>query len=121
MTPPIDFEAIMDDLLEKCNPLIYFIIVSSINGVVLNSRINEDEFNKASISLDVSQLYDISKDVVDKIGLQQPEFTIIHSDNYYLLSIRILNYLLTILSLDVIDVNTVFQIINDHVAPSQES
>ncbi len=116
----IDFEVIMDDLLEKFEKFIYFLLISNINGAVLHSRINEEEFNKASLCLEFSQLYDVSKDITEDIGIQSPDFNLVHSDNYYILTIRILNYLLTILSLDTIDINNVFQVINSHIVPSQE-
>lgn len=116
-----DFEKLMDDLLNQFNQLIYFILISSVNGVVLHSRINEEEFNKASLCLNFSQFYDISKEITDQIGVQDPDFNLIHSDNYYILTIRILNQIITILSLDTIDINEIFHVINDHIVLSSEN
>jgi hypothetical protein len=86
--------------------------------VVIRSYINEDEFNKASISLNVSQLYELAEETTESIGLHNPDFNIIHSDNYYILSIKILEKLIILLTEDQIKVKDIFNIINQSIQSS---
>jgi hypothetical protein len=56
MTLTIDMDAILNNLIDDLGPAVYFILISSEHGVIKKSYINEEEFNKASISLNISQL-----------------------------------------------------------------
>jgi predicted regulator of Ras-like GTPase activity (Roadblock/LC7/MglB family) len=100
MTVLLDLDLILNNLIDELGPSVYFILVTSENGVVKRSYINEDEFNKASISLNVSQLYELAEETTESIGLHSPDFNIIHSDNYYILSIKILEKLIILLTED---------------------
>ncbi|GAH79260.1 unnamed protein product, partial [marine sediment metagenome] len=82
MTLTIDMDAILNNLINDLGPAVYFILISSENGVIKKSYINEEEFNKASISLNISQLYELAEETAESIGLHSPDFNIIHSDNY---------------------------------------
>ncbi|MHA1194918.1 MAG: hypothetical protein ACTSRH_02035 [Promethearchaeota archaeon] len=115
MTVLLDLELILKNLVDKLGSSVYFILISSENGVVIKSYINEEEFNKTAISLNISQLYELAEEITDSIGLHSPDFNIIHSDNYYILSIKILEKLIILLTLDTIDIAEVFQIINQSI------
>jgi predicted regulator of Ras-like GTPase activity (Roadblock/LC7/MglB family) len=118
MTVLLDLDLILNNLIDELGPSVYFILVTSENGVVKRSYINEDEFNKASISLNVSQLYELAEETTESIGLHSPDFNIIHSDNYYILSIKILEKLIILLTEDQVKVKDVFNIINQSIQPS---
>ncbi|MFW9936715.1 MAG: hypothetical protein ACFFD5_03650 [Candidatus Thorarchaeota archaeon] len=118
MTVLLDLDLVVNNLVEEFGSLVYFILVSSENGAVIKSYINEEEFNKASISLNISQLYELAEETAESIGLHLPDFNIIHSDNYYILSIKLLEKLIILLTTDQIKVKEVFRIINKSVAPS---
>jgi predicted regulator of Ras-like GTPase activity (Roadblock/LC7/MglB family) len=117
MTVTIDMDAILNNLISDLGPSVYFVLISSENGVIKKSYINEDEFNKASISLNISQLYELAEETTEDIGLHSPDFNIIHSDNYFILSIKILEHLVILLTVDQVDVKGVFNTINNTVAP----
>ncbi len=112
MTLTIDFDTILNNLASSLGKSVYFILITSENGVILKSYINEDEFNKASISLNISQLYELAEETAESIGLHSPDFNITHSDNYYILSIKILEHLIILLTEDLIEVKDIFKIIN---------
>ena len=118
MTVLIDLDLILNSLVSELGPAVYFILISSENGVIKKSYINEEEFNKASISLNISQLYELAEETTESIGLHSPDFTIIHSDNYYILSIKILEKLIILLTEDQVDVKEIFKIINRSVTPT---
>jgi predicted regulator of Ras-like GTPase activity (Roadblock/LC7/MglB family) len=115
MTVLIDLDVILKNLIDKLGSSVYFILITSENGAVIKSYINEEEFNKASISLNISQLYELAEDTAESIGLHSPDFNIIHSDNYYILSIKILEKLIILLTADQIRVKEVFRIINSSI------
>ncbi|MFW9783085.1 MAG: hypothetical protein ACFFFB_12455 [Candidatus Heimdallarchaeota archaeon] len=115
MTILIDLDLILRNLISELGSLVYFILISSENGAVIKSYINEEEFNKASISLNISQLYELAEDTAESIGLHGPDFNIIHSDNYYILSIKIIEKLIILLTADQIRVKEVFKIINNSI------
>jgi len=117
MTVLIDLDLILNSLVSELGPAVYFVLVSSENGVIKKSYINEEEFNKASISLNISQLYELAEEITESVGLHSPDFNIIHSDNFYILSIKILEELIILLTEDQVDVKQVFKIINRSVAP----
>ena len=111
MTLTIDLDTILNNLVNDLGPSVYFILISSLNGVIMKSYINEEEFNKASISLNISQLYELAEETAEGIGLHSPDFNITHSDNYYILSIKILEHLVILLTEDQVEVKEVFRII----------
>ncbi|MFX1234447.1 MAG: hypothetical protein ACFFBY_07775 [Promethearchaeota archaeon] len=115
MTILIDLDLILRNLISELGSSVYFILISSENGAVIKSYINEEEFNKASISLNISQLYELAEDTAEYIGLHGPDFNIIHSDNYYILSIKIIEKLIILLTADQIRVKEVFKIINNSI------
>ena len=115
MTVILDLDAIIQRLIEELGSSVYFILVSSENGVVMKSYINEDEFNKASISLNVSQLYELAEEITESVGLHDPDFNIIHSDNYYILTMKVLEKLIILLTVDQVSVKEIFEIINRSV------
>ncbi|MFW9946653.1 MAG: hypothetical protein ACFFDX_07470 [Candidatus Odinarchaeota archaeon] len=117
MTVLIDLDLILKNLISGLGSSVYFILISSENGAVIKSYINEEEFNKASISLNISQLYELAEETAESIGLHNPDFNIIHSDNYYILSIKILEKLIILLTVDQIRVKEVFRIINYSINP----
>ena len=45
MTVSIDLDSILNNLIQELGSSVYFIIISSENGVVRKSYINDDEFN----------------------------------------------------------------------------
>ncbi|MFX0057422.1 MAG: hypothetical protein ACFE85_08105 [Candidatus Hodarchaeota archaeon] len=118
MTVLLDLDLIVSNLINEFGTLVYFILISSENGAVMKSYINEEEFNKASISLNISQLYELAEETAESVGLHRPDFNIIHSDNYYILSIKLLEKLIILLTADQIKVKEVFRIINKSVTPA---
>jgi len=112
MTVTLDLDLILNNLVNDLKSKVYFIIITSENGVVKKSYINEDEFNKASISLNISQLYELAEEITGEIGLHKPDFNIIHSDNFYILSMKILENIIIILTEDQIEISHVFEILN---------
>ena len=101
MTVALDLDLILNNLVNDLKSKVYFIIITSENGVVKKAYINEDEFNKASISLNISQLYELAEEITDEIGLHKPDFNII-----------------IILTEDQIEISHVFDIINKTATPS---
>jgi len=118
MTVTIDLEAILNNLVNQLGTSVFFVLITSENGVVLKSYINEEEFNKSSISLNISQLYELAEEISEDVGLKEPDFNIIHSGNYYIISIKILGKIIILLTLDQVEVSQIFKIINDTIAPS---
>jgi predicted regulator of Ras-like GTPase activity (Roadblock/LC7/MglB family) len=115
MTVLFDSAAILNNLIDEFGSSIYFIMITSLHGSVMKSYINEEEFNKASISLNISQLYELAEETTELIGLHGPDFNIIHSDNYYILTIKLLDRLIILLTVDQINVEDVFSIINKSI------
>jgi len=77
--------------------------------------------NKASISLNISQLYELAEDITEEIGIHDPDFNIIHSANYYIVSIKLLEHIIMLLTedqveiRDQVEISQVFEIINKTV------
>jgi predicted regulator of Ras-like GTPase activity (Roadblock/LC7/MglB family) len=115
MTVLFNPDSILNNLIDEFGPSLYFVLIATLNGVVMKSYINEEEFNKASISLNISQLYDLAEETTEAIGLHDPDFNIIHSDNYYILTIKLLERLIILLTVDQINIDDVFSIINKSV------
>jgi len=109
----LDLDLIMNKLVMELGAKLYFILIISENGVVIKSYINEEEFNKAAIGVNISQLYELAEEITNEIGIHTPDFNIIHSDNFYVLSIKILENVIILLTEDQIDLNQVFNIINN--------
>ena len=112
MSVSLNLDLIMNDLVNGLGSKVYFILIISENGVVIKSYINDEEFNKAAIGVNISQLYELAEDITEEIGIHTPDFNIIHSDNFYVLSIKILEKIIILLTEDQIDINQVFNIIN---------
>ncbi len=118
MTVSLDLDLILNNLVNNLKSKVYFIIITSENGLVKKSYINEDEFNKASIGLNISQLYELAEEITEEVGIHSPDFNIIHSDNYFILSMKILENIIIILTEDQIEISQVFDIINITAVPS---
>lgn len=117
MTVSIDLDEILNNLIKELGARVYFIIISSENGVVRKSYINDKEFNKASISLNVSQLYELAEEITGEVGIHNPDFNIIHSDNYYIVSIKLLEHIIMLLTEDQVEISQIFDVINKTVKP----
>lgn len=115
MTVLFDSASILNNLIDEFGSELYFVLITTLNGSVMKSYINEDEFNKAAISLNISQLYELAEETSESIGLHSPDFNIIHSDNYYILTIKLLDRLIILLTVDQIKVEDVFSTINKSV------
>ena len=109
----LDLDLIMNKLVMELGSKLYFTLIISENGVVIKSYINEDEFNKAAIAVDISQLYELTEEITQLIGLHAPDFNLIHSDNFYILSVKILDKIIIILMEDQTDISEIFRIINN--------
>lgn len=118
MSVSLDFDQILKNLMETFGSKLFFVIISSENGAVIKSFINEKEFNKASISLNISQLYESAIEITNDIGIHDPDFNLIHSDNFYVLSIKILEKIIVLLTEDQIDISQVFDVINKNTVHS---
>ncbi|MHA1987335.1 MAG: hypothetical protein ACW98D_11905 [Promethearchaeota archaeon] len=111
MTATLEVDLVLDTLVKELGTGLYFLLITSENGAVIKSYINQ-EFNKTSIGLNISQLYEIAEEITSEIGVHSPDFTVIHSDNFYVLSIKILNKIVIILMEDQIDFSSIFELIN---------
>ena len=111
MTATLEVDLVLENLVKELGSGLYFILITSENGAVIKSYINQ-EFNKTSIGLNMSQLYELAEEISSEIGVHSPDFTVIHSDNFYVLSIKILNKLVIILMEDQIEFSSIFEIIN---------
>jgi len=111
MTATLEVDLVLDTLVKELGSGLYFLLITSENGAVIKSYINQ-EFNKTSIGLNMSQLYEIAEEITSEIGVHTPDFTVIHSDNFYVLSIKILNKIVIILMEDQIDFSSIFEMIN---------
>ncbi len=111
MTATLEVDLVLENLVKELGSGLYFILITSENGAVIKSYINQ-EFNKTSIGLNMSQLYELAEEIFSEIGVHAPDFTVIHSDNFYVLSIKILNKLVIILMEDQIEFSSIFEIIN---------
>jgi len=111
MTATLEVDLVLDTLVKELGSGLYFLLITSENGAVIKSYINQ-EFNKTSIGVNMAQLYEIAEEITSEIGVHSPDFTVIHSDNFYVLSIKILNKIVIILMEDQIDFSSIFEIIN---------
>jgi len=117
MTVSLNPELILNNLIKGLGTRVFFILITSENGVVMKSYINEDEFNKAAIGVNISQLYEIAEEITEDLGIHTPDFNIIHSDNFYIISIKIMERLIILLTQDQVNINEVFEIINKSTIP----
>ena len=111
MTATLEVDLVLDTLIKELGSGLYFVLITSENGAVIKSYINQ-EFNKTSIGLNMSQLYELAEEITSEIGIHEPDFTVIHSDNFYVLSIKILNRIVILLTEDQIDFSSIFEMIN---------
>ena len=88
-------------------------LICTENGVVKRSYINEEEFNPSNIGINISMFYESSEELTEEIGIQKPDFNLIHSANFYILSIKIMELLIIILCDDQIEVTEIFNTINE--------
>ncbi len=111
MTATLEVDLVLDTLIKELSSGLYFVLITSENGAVIKSYINQ-EFNKTSIGLNMSQLYELAEEITSEIGIHAPDFTVIHSDNFYVLSIKILNRIVILLTEDQIDFSSIFEMVN---------
>ena len=60
----------------------------------------------------MSQIYELAEEITSEIGIHTPDFNVIHSDNFYILSIKILGKIIIILTEDQVEFSSVFNVIN---------
>ncbi len=113
----VDLDLIIQNITQKFSG-IYFLLITTENGVVERSYINENEFNPAKIAINMSMTYESSEDITSEIGIEKPDFSLIHSQNFYILSMKILEHLIIILCDDQINVSDIFTTINDCIVSS---
>ena len=118
MSVSLDLEAVLNNLISELGTSLYFVLITSENGAVIKSYINEEEFNKSAISLNIAQIYETAEEISESIGIQAHDFNVIHSANFYILSFKILEKIIILLTEDQVEINTVSQIINQCVAPA---
>jgi predicted regulator of Ras-like GTPase activity (Roadblock/LC7/MglB family) len=115
MTATLDLN-VVDDLINSLGGSLYFVILASENGVVKRSYINEDEFNKSLIALNIAQMYETAEEIIESIGLQNPDFNMIHTSNFFILSMKILDTIIIVLVEDQVEISRIFSIINDKIS-----
>jgi len=111
MNATLEVDLVLDSLIKEFGESVYFILICTENGAVIKSFIDQD-FNKTSIGLNVSQLYELAEEITSEIGVHSPDFNVIHSDNFYILSIKILGKIIITLVEDQLDFSRIFDIIN---------
>ena len=88
MSASLEVDLVLDSLIKEFGESgLYFVLITSENGAVIKSYINQ-EFNKSSIALNISQLYELAEEVASEIGVHSPDFNLIHASNYYIFSIK---------------------------------
>jgi predicted regulator of Ras-like GTPase activity (Roadblock/LC7/MglB family) len=112
MTASLEVDLVLDSLIKKFGESgLYFVIITSENGAVIKSYINE-EFNKTSIGLNMSQVYELAEEITSEIGVHNPDFNLIHASNYYLFSIKFMGKIIITLLDDQLDFSQIFDVIN---------
>jgi len=112
MTAILNPDLVLDSLIKEFGESgLYFILITSENGAVIKSYINQ-EFNKTSIGLNMSQLYELAEEIASEIGVHSPDFNVIHTDNFYILSVKMLGNIIITLMEDQLDFSQIFEIIN---------
>lgn len=110
----LNLDTVLDALIKELGAGVYFILITSENGAVIKSHISE-EFNKTSIGLNMSQLYELAEDITSDAGIHSPDFTVIHSDNFYIISVKVLERIIILLTEDQVSFTSIFEIINNSV------
>jgi predicted regulator of Ras-like GTPase activity (Roadblock/LC7/MglB family) len=112
MTATLEVDLVLDSLIKEFGKSgLYFVLITSENGAVIKSYINK-EFNKTSIGLNMSQLYELAEEVTSDIGIHKPDFNLIHASNYYLFSIKFMGKIIITLLDDQLDFSQIFDVIN---------
>ncbi|KKN35850.1 hypothetical protein LCGC14_0779390 [marine sediment metagenome] len=112
--PELNSDAVLENIIKELGSGVFFIIITSENGAVIKSYINE-EFNKNSIGLNMAQLYELAEEIASDVGIHNPDFTVIHSDNFYIISVKILAKIVVLLTEDQISFEKIFEIINNSI------
>ncbi|MFW9829626.1 MAG: hypothetical protein ACFFEY_18785 [Candidatus Thorarchaeota archaeon] len=112
MTAILEVDLVLDNLIKEFgNSGLYFVLITSENGAIIKSYINQ-EFNKTSIGLNMSQLYELAEDITSDIGIHSPDFNLIHASNYYVFSIKFMGKIIITLLDDQLDFSQIFDVIN---------
>ncbi|MFX1308842.1 MAG: hypothetical protein ACFE9M_06475 [Promethearchaeota archaeon] len=112
MTAILEVDLVLDSLIKEFGESgLYFILITSENGAIIKSYINQ-EFNKTSIGLNMSQLYELAEEITSEIGVHRPDFNLIHASNYYVFSIKFMGKIIITLLDDQVDFSRIFDIIN---------
>lgn len=112
MTAILEVDLVLDSLIKEFGESgLYFILITSENGAIIKSYINQ-EFNKTSIGLNMSQLYELAEEITSEIGVHSPDFNLIHASNYYVFSIKFMGKIIITLLDDQVDFSRIFDIIN---------
>ncbi|MFX1379260.1 MAG: hypothetical protein ACFFA4_09205 [Promethearchaeota archaeon] len=112
MTATLEVDEVLQSLIKEFGDLgLYFVIITSENGAVIKSYINQ-EFNKNSIGLNMSQLYELAEEITSEIGVHSPDFNLIHASNYYIFSIKFMGKIIITLLDDQLDFSQIFNVIN---------
>ena len=61
--------------------------------------------------------YESAEELTEEIGIQKPDFNLIHSANFYVLSVKVMEFLIIILCDDQIKVAEIFSAINECITP----
>jgi predicted regulator of Ras-like GTPase activity (Roadblock/LC7/MglB family) len=112
MTATLEVDEVLQSLIKEFGESgLYFVLITSENGAVIKSYINQ-EFNKTSIGLNMSQLYELAEEISSEIGLHSPDFNLIHASNYYIFSIKFMGKIIVTLLDDQLDFSQIFDVIN---------
>jgi len=112
MTASLEVDLVVDSLIKEFGDSgLYFVLITSENGAVIKSYISQ-EFNKTSIGLNMSQLYELAEEITSEIGVHSPDFNLIHASNYYLFSIKFMGKIIITLLDDQLDFSQIFDVIN---------
>ena len=112
MTAILEVDLVLDNLIKEFgNSGLYFVLITSENGAIIKSYINQ-EFNKTSIGLNMSQLYELAEEITSDIGIHSPDFNLIHASNYYVFSIKFMGKIIITLLDDQLDFSQIFDVIN---------
>ena len=114
MSAILNLDTVLDTLIKELGSGVYFILITSENGAIIKSHISQ-EFNKTSIGLNMSQLYELAEDIASEVGIHSPDFTVIHSDNFYVISVKVLDKIIILLTEDQVSFTKIFEIINNSI------
>ena len=112
MTATLEVDLVLNSLINEFGESgLYFVLITSENGAIIKSYINQ-EFNKSSIGLNMSQLYELAEEITSEIGVHSPDFNLIHASNYYIFSIKFMGKIIITLLDDQLDFSQIFDVIN---------